>query len=68
MTTNTTCFTLQRCFNLRCSHTIEYALRMQILESVCKFQKNFLYAQLLTPPLDYRPFYKRMSSVFIAYE
>jgi len=29
-------------------------IAMQILESVCKFQKNFLYAQLLTPPRDYR--------------
>jgi len=35
---------------LRCSHTIAYALRMQILESVCKF-----HAQLLTPPLNYMP-------------
>jgi len=33
---------------LRCSHSIAYALciYMQILESVCKLQKNFLYAQL----------------------
>ena len=31
---------------------------MQFLESVCKFQINVLYAQPLTPPLDYRPFQK----------
>jgi len=35
--------------------TIAYALHKQILESVCKYQKNFLYAQLLTKPLDYMP-------------
>jgi len=27
---------------------------MQILQSVCTFQKNFLYAKLLILPLDYR--------------
>ena len=39
----------------RYSHTIAYALRMHILKSVCKIKKNtLLYAQLSTPPLDYR--------------
>jgi len=37
------------------SHYIAYASRMQILVSVCTFQKNVVYPQLLIPPLDYRP-------------
>jgi len=51
--TRTTKCTCIRCTQ-RCSYTKAYALRMQILESVRKFQKNFLYA-LLTLPLDNRP-------------
>ena len=26
-----------------------------ILDSLCKFQKYFVYAQILTPPLDFMP-------------
>jgi len=37
---------------LWCSHTIAYALRMQIVESVCNFRKTVFFQ---TPSIDHKP-------------